>query len=146
MNTPQAIKNLVVNECANHLRTGPEGIKNHCYGRTVSRGKFVCIYFQEVVDPRCYWFEKAVLPLDGELNEEFKKREERNGGEATDRAAVQREGARRGAGRVAGISPQSAGDGVSVGQLVREGVLPRPAFHGMGAGKPGKSRRPPTER
>lgn len=60
------IKSLVAAECANHLNSGPAGIKNHCWANEKANGG-VCAFFADIENPRCRYFEVAVLPLDKEL-------------------------------------------------------------------------------
>lgn len=63
------IKRLVADECANHQRTGPEGLKDFCWMREKSNaGK--CVFFTG--KEMCGYFEKSVLPLNPDLEEDYK--------------------------------------------------------------------------
>jgi hypothetical protein len=61
-----SIKALVARECANHQSLGPWGTNNYCWMREKSNGG-VCVFFSDLEEPRCRYFEEAVLPLDKEL-------------------------------------------------------------------------------
>jgi len=129
-------RKLIIKECSCFQRVGPFGIKNHCFNKKITKGKFVCIFFQELENefPRCWWFEKYVLPLDAELNEDFKnKMEDRNGGKAEDRPVIQREGIGGSPRGIKGVTPQPQKPGLSVGQSLRKGILPRSTLHGVGS-------------
>jgi len=58
------IKILITKECANHDRTA-NGITNSCCQGPENSKQ--CIYFLDNEDPRCKYFEEAVLPLEPEL-------------------------------------------------------------------------------
>ena len=63
---PSRVKSLAASECANHQNSGPSGIKNYCWLKERSNGG-VCVFFSDVENPRCRYFQGAVLPLDKEL-------------------------------------------------------------------------------
>lgn len=64
------VKTLVSSECANHANE-LNGIRNHCWAREKSNAG-QCIFFTEGIEnPRCQYFEQAVLPLDKELKAIF---------------------------------------------------------------------------
>lgn len=63
---PSRVKALVAGECANYQGSGPSGIKNYCWAKETSNGG-VCDFFSDIENPRCRYFEVAVLPLGKEL-------------------------------------------------------------------------------
>jgi hypothetical protein len=67
---PSRVKSLAASECANHQNSGPSGIKNYCWLKERSNGG-VCVFFSDVENPRCRYFQEAVLPLDKELKAVF---------------------------------------------------------------------------
>lgn len=65
------VKSLVVAECDSHQATGPFGTKNYCWAKEKSNGG-LCVFFTEGIEnPRCQYFEQAVLPLDRDLKAIF---------------------------------------------------------------------------
>lgn len=64
----QSVRKLVADECGNFQRTGPMGIKNHCWKEKSNTG--VCVYFSHD-RPECNYFEGAVLPLKPDLEESY---------------------------------------------------------------------------
>jgi hypothetical protein len=67
---PSRVKSLAASECANHQNSGPSGIKNYCWLKERSNGG-VCVFFSDVENPGCRYFQEAVLPLDKELKAVF---------------------------------------------------------------------------
>jgi hypothetical protein len=127
-----AIKKLVVAECANHQNRGPAGIKDYCWMREKS-GRGGCSFFAG--NDRCGYFEKSVLPLDPELEEEYENGRI-EGGNSPD-------------GEESGKSPGSVETGslktsierLSLSQDRGEGILPGTGINGLASGKLRKSRR-----
>jgi len=67
------VKALVITECANHQGTGPFGTKDYCWMKEKSNGG-VCLFFSPDIDnPRCRYFEEAVLPLNKDLKSVFSR-------------------------------------------------------------------------
>lgn len=65
-----AVKGLVGEECCEFLKTGPFKKLNYCR----LPEKEGCVYFtSEEKKARCPWFEKAVLPLKSDLEEDYGK-------------------------------------------------------------------------
>jgi hypothetical protein len=64
----QQIRIFVADECCNFLRTGPNEIKNHCWGRP--KTGFVCYYYLDK-PKKCPYFEERVLPINPELGEDY---------------------------------------------------------------------------
>lgn len=129
----QAVKKLVITECANWQRTGPLGISNYCWMKEKTNSG-VCVYFNQEL-PKCSYFELAVLPLDADLKEDYFIRKESNGRKTENRPAIQRKGVGGSPGSLKGVSPKPSGPGVSVGESIRQGLLSRPAFHGVDSEK-----------
>jgi len=128
------IKSLIARECANYQGSGPFGVKNFCWKKEKRTGE-ICVYFNQKTS-RCGYFESTVLPLNGELEEDYNKRsEEVDGRKDEDRPALQREGVGGSPRRIQGVTPQPQKQGLSVGQSLRKGILPRSTLHGMGSGK-----------
>ena len=63
------IKRLVQAECANYLSKGPFGKPHYCWMKEKSN-EGICLYFSGN-DGHCRYFEKAVLPLNDELEEDY---------------------------------------------------------------------------
>jgi hypothetical protein len=114
------------------------GVKNFCWAREKSNGG-VCVFFNQK-DPVCTYFKLYVLPLDPELQESYPREEEGDGGEIQDRPAIRRKGLGGSPGGVKVIIKKPAQSGVPLGESFRKGILPRPAFHGVGSEKPSKGR------
>jgi hypothetical protein len=67
---PSRVKALAASEYANHQSSGPAGIKNYCWAKEKSNGG-VCVFFSDIENPRCRYFQEAVLPLDKDLKAVF---------------------------------------------------------------------------
>ncbi len=67
---PSQVKSLAAGECANHQSSGPAGIRNYCWAKEKSNGG-VCVFFSEIPNPGCRYFQEVVLPLDKELKAVF---------------------------------------------------------------------------
>ena len=71
MNILAQARKLIEEECANHQRIGPLGIKNHCWKREESNAG-ICVFFTDE-SPECSYFKQAVLPLDEDLKESMEE-------------------------------------------------------------------------
>ena len=60
------VRSLVSAECANHQTMGPFGTKDYCWMREKSNHG-ACVFFSDLENPKCRYFEEAVLPLDKDL-------------------------------------------------------------------------------
>ncbi len=126
MSTIDEVRRLVASECAN-FSYEMNGIRNHCWGRKYNG--YVCYLFGGKQAQRCSYFEKAVLPLDADLQEaylnQFKERSEDNGEQVEHREPNQGEGP------VQGVVSLKRNNGplevkrVSLAKTGREGFLSR---------------------
>ena len=135
------VKGLVVSECANYSRNGPFNTQHYCWKREKS-GKGSCAYFHEI-RPRCTYFEKAVLPLNEELQESYNRKEENHGGKAQDRESDFGKGDVQVPGDFETVPAETPKFRGSLDRHRRTGVLPRPAFHAVAAQKQVAGRRRP---
>ena len=62
------VKSLASSECANHANN-LNGIPNHCWAKERSNG--VCVFFSDLENPQCRYFQETVLPIDKELKAIF---------------------------------------------------------------------------
>ncbi len=62
---PSRVKSLASAECANY-QGGSNGIKN-CSWMQEKSNHGVCVFFADIENPRCRYFQESVLPLDKEL-------------------------------------------------------------------------------
>lgn len=60
----KTIKQFIRDECANYF-SELNTIKDYCCMEKFPNNK--CVYFSDVENPQCYYFEECVLPLDKEL-------------------------------------------------------------------------------
>ena len=131
--TIRGIKTLVINECANYIRNGPFNTQHYCW-KQEKRGKGICVFFQED-RARCPYLENAVLPLDKELQESYRRKETNDGRETQDREFD----FGKGNGRVIGNFETVPGEAQKFRGALDcpwgTHILPRPAFHGVAAKK-----------
>ena len=135
------VKGLVVSECANYSRNGPFKTQHHCW-KHETREKGICAYFRET-QPRCSYFEKAVLPLDEELEESYHLKEENNGGKTQDRESDFGKGDVQVPGDFQTVPAEAPKFRGALDRHRGAGVLPRPAFHAVAAQKQVAGRRRP---
>ena len=137
------IRSLAIEECPNHQRVGPWRVQNYCWMREKSNGGF-CVYFSSPENPRCGYFEVGILPLDQELKDDYfqeiNKRREENGREAENRTTLHGESGCGGSGDLPPDSSKIPKPRVPLDKFGGKGILPRPAFHGVGFKKTAESR------
>jgi hypothetical protein len=131
MNIFAQARKLIVEECANFQRFGPRGVKNFCWEKEKSNNG-VCVYFNKK-DPKCTYFERAVLPLDEDLKESM---EEMKDAGTEDRATHSGSGSIQGPESKPGNPPKVSVKRVSVDQYRGPGLLSRARIHGMASQKP----------
>lgn len=127
------VKGLVVSECANYSRNGPFNTQHYCW-KHEKRGKGICAYFHET-QLSCPYFEKAVLPLDEELQESYHHKEENHGGKTQDRESDFGRGDVQIPGDIETVPAEAPKFRGSLDRHRGAGILPRPAFHGVVAQK-----------
>ena len=59
------VRALISEECENY-QGGSNGVANYCWMRETSNHG-ACVFFSDLENPKCRYFEEAVLPLDEEL-------------------------------------------------------------------------------
>jgi hypothetical protein len=133
-NLNQARK-LIAEDCANHQRIGPLGIKNYCWAKEKSNAG-ICVFFTDD-SPECSYFEEAVLPLDEDLKKSMEERKDAGTEDgATHSGSGPIQGSESGPGNPAKVSVKR----VSVDQYRGPGILPRARIHGMASQKPENGR------
>lgn len=131
------IKRLVIGECANYQRKGPIAVTNYCWFRE-KNNEGTCVFFNQE-HPKCTYFERYVLPVNAELEEDYLKGGEGNNGrEVKGRPTISRKSPGRSPGGIKVIVEKPARSGVSVGESLRKSILPWSALYGVGPGKPVK--------
>lgn len=120
------IKRLVADECANHQRSGPSSIKNYCWMREKSNAG-VCVFFSTLEKPQCGYFEKAVMPLDSDLKEDFYGNENRD--------VVVGEKAGEGLGSIGFVSPKTSVERMSLSEDRRKDFLSGTGIDDLDSGK-----------
>jgi hypothetical protein len=65
---PRTIKQIISKECANHFGSFGNINKNYCCLKNK-----VCVFFTAEKLPRCGYFEEGVLPLNPELQLEYRQ-------------------------------------------------------------------------
>jgi hypothetical protein len=120
------VKRLAVSECAN-FSSQMNGIRNHCWGREANG--YVCYLFGGKDAQRCPYFEKAVLPLDGDLEEAyfagFSERREEDGEKVEHREPNQGEGFGKSPSSIPGNPGKVEVKRLSLAKAGREGFLSR---------------------
>ena len=120
------VRKLAASECAN-FSFQMNGIRNYCWGRK-SNG-YVCYLFTGKQGKRCPYFESAILPLDGDLEEaylnEFAERREADGEKVEHREPNQGEGLGKSPGSLPGNPGKVEVKRLSLAKAGREGFLSR---------------------
>ena len=135
MNILAQARKLIVEECANFQRFGPQGVKNFCWEKEKSNNG-VCVYFNKK-NPKCTYFERAVLPLDEDLKESMEGIKDAG---TKDRATHSGSGSIQGPESKPGNPPKISVKRVSVDQYRGPGLLSRARIHGMASQKPENGR------
>jgi hypothetical protein len=135
MEVLMSVKNLVIQDCANWLRSGPSGTQNYCWAHEKSN-EGLCLLSGKPPKP-CKYFEECVLPLAEDLTEEYSKikEEEKNGESQGLESADLGSGIGEGTGPSQVIHVPAAPSGLPVGKLIKKAILPRHSLHGVGIEK-----------
>ena len=133
MNILSQARKLIEEECANHQRIGPFGVKNFCWLKQKSNAG-VCVFFTDE-SPNCLYFEQGVLPLDEDLKESMGEME--NAGNEN-RATHSGSGSFQSPEDKAGHPPKFSVKRVSLDQYRGSGLLSRTRIHGVASQDPKK--------